>query len=210
MAIRKPTRTEIDEADMVYSGFISDCVKRGILTKDMFLKVYKNFDGVMSDDEAKEYVKLMEDFLDTSSKIEKTKSKKEKEALTKERLAYFNAIQDIEGKQSQLFDRTAEHISRNKLIVYLALLLAVKKTEDGTYTDVFQGRDFEEKYASFAEQEEVNWDDAHSILNHYTLLIGFWYFGDKSLSEADIQAFDSLSEFFIEFVTKEDEPATTE
>lgn len=209
LAVRKPTRMEIDEADMVYSGFISDCVKRGILTKEMLLKVYKNFDGVMSDDEAKEYVELVENFLTVTKKLEKAKGKKEIETLTKERAVYWSAVRDIESEQAKIFDRTAEQISSNKLVVYLCLLLALKKEKDGSYTDLFPGRDFEEKYASFAEMEEQDWDDAHSILNHFSIIVRFWYYGDPTITEDDIRAYDSLSEYFIEMVM-EDEPAAAE
>lgn len=208
LAIRKPTRAEIDETDMVYSQFVSECVQRGILTRDMMAKVVKNFGGTMSESETKEYYRLVENFLEVSKKLEKTKNKKEIEALEKERLIFFTAIKDIEDSQEQaIFSKTADVIARNKTIVFLAITLAVKKTKEG-YESLYIGRDFEEKYEHFSELEDADWDDAHSILNHLSSLVAFWYFGDRGLTEDDIRAYDALTEFFTE--VKSGEPDSTE
>lgn len=207
LALRKPTRMELDEADLVYSQFISDCVQRGILTRDMMAKVMKNFGGTMSEDETKEYFKLVESFLEVTQKLERAKGKKEKESLEQERLIYFTAIKDIEDVQEQaVYSRTADVIARNKIVVYLAILLGMKKTKDG-WESIYSGRDFEEKYQDFSELEDRDWDDAHSILNHMSALVSYWYYGDRSLTEEDMRAYDALTEFFIGANT--DEPDST-
>ena len=56
LAIRKPTRLELDDADMMFSRFQSECIQKGILTKEMLLKSYKNFGGTLSNQEEKEKV----------------------------------------------------------------------------------------------------------------------------------------------------------
>ena len=62
--LKKPSRRQIEEADLEYSVEMSRCVKKGILTKAMLVKKYSDTGGLMSESEAKGlyemYQRLME------------------------------------------------------------------------------------------------------------------------------------------------------
>jgi hypothetical protein len=191
LAIRKPTRSECDEADMMYSAFQSDCIRRGILTKEMALRAYKNFGGAMSDSENKEYQKLTSNFYAVSKKLENAKNKKEKESLQKEYDMIWLALSQINNEHERLFDRTADVIARNKTILYLVLLLTIEKS-DGAWKNVFVGADHNEREESFALLEEENYDDAEALLRKASTFVTFWYYGDRDIKEEDFQEYERV------------------
>ena len=53
--IKRPSRRELEEAELEYSVEMSRCVKRGILTKAMLAKKYSDTSGIFSEDESKNY-----------------------------------------------------------------------------------------------------------------------------------------------------------
>ena len=56
--IKRPSRRELEDAELEYSVEMSRCVKRGILTKAMLYKKYSDTGGVWTEDEAKDYGRL--------------------------------------------------------------------------------------------------------------------------------------------------------
>ena len=62
--IKRPSRRELEEAELEYSVEMSRCVKRGILTKAMLYKKYSDTGGVWSEEDAKDYGKLYKEILD--------------------------------------------------------------------------------------------------------------------------------------------------
>ena len=50
--LKEPNRRQIEEADMEYSIEMSQCVKRGILTKAMLAKKYSDAGGLMAERDA--------------------------------------------------------------------------------------------------------------------------------------------------------------
>jgi hypothetical protein len=206
LAIRKPTRSECDEADMMYSAFQSDCIRRGILTKEMTLKAYKNFGGAMSDTESKEYQKLTSNFYAISKKLETAKNEKQKQAFQKEYDMIWLALSQINNEHERLFDRTADVIARNKTILYLVLLLTIEK-ENGGWKNVFVGTDHSEREESFALLEEENFDDAEAILRKASTFVTFWYYGDRDIKEEDFKEYERVM-YPEEVVEKEKEKET--
>ena len=198
LAIKKPTRLELDETDMFYSQIISECVSRGILTKEMMLKKYVDFGGVMSKKESKEYNNSYQKFLILSQEIEQCKNEKKRAKLEENRLEHYLVLQDVESEQEKLFDRTADVIARNKVMLYLVFLLAQTDKDDDSFEPVFGGESHEDRYESFAEKEEKDPDDAHAMLAHFSYLIYFWYYGDKDISENDFKAYEAFSEYMVQ------------
>jgi len=191
LAIRKPTRSETDEADMLVSVFQSECIRRGVLTKEMMLKAYKNFGGAMSETEAKKYRKLSDNYAEVVFKMQKTQNKKELAKLQKQYDIIWAALSEINNEHEHLFNRTADVIARNKVILHLVLLLGLQKKDD-QWVSVFQGVDFEDRYESFAAYEEIEPDDAEAILGKISSFVTFWYYGDKSLTENDFKECERL------------------
>jgi hypothetical protein len=182
----------------MFSKFQSECIQRGILTKEMLVKTIKNFGGVLSNKEEKEYSKIFGSFVEAKQKLDKAKNKKERETLQKEIDLYYSSLRDIEMEHEHLFDRTADVIARNKTIMHLALLIGMidKKTDendDPVWEPLFKGDEFEERYADFSNKEEENPDDTNNMLSRISLFTTFWYYGDKSINEENFKEYDELT-----------------
>ena len=62
--IKRPSRRELEEAELEYSIEMSRCIKKGILTKAMLAKKYSDTGGLFSEEDAEKYQKLYKDALD--------------------------------------------------------------------------------------------------------------------------------------------------
>jgi hypothetical protein len=54
--LKRPSRRELEEAELEFSVEMSRCVKKGILTKAMLAKKYSDTGGLMSEDDAQSLV----------------------------------------------------------------------------------------------------------------------------------------------------------
>ena len=61
--IKRPSRREMEDAELEYSVEMSRCVKKGILTKAMLYKKYSDTGGVFSESDAQDYGKLFKEVL---------------------------------------------------------------------------------------------------------------------------------------------------
>lgn len=197
LAIRRPTRLEIDDADMMFSIFQSDAIKKGILTKEMLSKAIKNYGGILSSQEEKEYSKIFASYVETRKKLEKAKSKKEKDNLQKELDLYYSSLRDIELEHEHLFSRTADVIARDKTIMHISLLVSMidlNDTDEGEaqWVPLYQGDEFQDRYNDFC-QKELDDTDAEGILAKINRFVTFWYYSDKGVTEKEFQDYDLLT-----------------
>ena len=79
--------------------------------------------------------------------------------------------------------------------MYLFLLLAYRRGEDGEYVPCFAGDDFQAKYRRFSDYEQESEHDANALLEHFTFLIYYWYSNSSNLTPDDFRAYESLSEY---------------
>ena len=56
--LKRPSRRELEEAELEFSVEMSRCVKKGILTKAMLAKKYSDTGGLMSEDDANSLVEV--------------------------------------------------------------------------------------------------------------------------------------------------------
>ena len=61
--LKRPSRRELEEAELEYSVEMSRCVKKGILTRAMLFKKYSDTGGMYTDDESENYGKVYKDIL---------------------------------------------------------------------------------------------------------------------------------------------------
>ena len=80
--LKRPSRRELEDAELEYSVEMSRCVKRGILTKAMLYKKYSDTGGVWSEEDAKEYGRLYKEIFDIQNeyaRLELVEKKTEKQ-----------------------------------------------------------------------------------------------------------------------------------
>ena len=151
--LKRPSRRELEDAELEYSVEMSRCVKRGILTKAMLYKKYSDTGGVWSEDDAKDYGKLYKEIFDIQNEYarletvdKKTEKQKKKIEDLKEQLASARRkIVDAESAMQSLFDHTADVKAQNRLLLWYTLMLThIQKDEGADPVPYFNGLDFDE------------------------------------------------------------------
>ena len=191
LSFKKPTRMDIQEVDMVYSSFLSECIKRGIVTKDMLIKSYGDFGGYLSKDEVKDYSDTYDKFLNKQKELQSIdEGSDDAQKVVKEIVRLHNKIQEFEMREQDLFSKTAEVIARNKTILWLVFNFIYQKDGD-TLVPVFAGSTDEEKYEAYEALEEEDPKRLEEIVARASLYVSFWFTGRASSTE-EFKELDTL------------------
>tara|TARA_R100000742_G_C4252710_1_gene70866 strand:+ start:147 stop:899 length:753 start_codon:yes stop_codon:yes gene_type:complete len=190
--IKRPSRRELEEAELEYSVEMSRCVKKGILTKAMLYKKYSDTGGVWTEDDAKDYSKLLKEILEIQNKYarlelvdKKTDEQKKELEKLKEKLAESKkAVIDAESSMQSLFDHTADIKAQNRLLLWYSLMLTYVQTEkDDDPVPYFEGQSFEDKIESYYLKEEDPSDFYNNLVKKVTTVLAFWFFNQASTPE---------------------------
>lgn len=201
ITLKKPTRRQIEEADLEYSVEMSRCIKKGILTKAMLAKKYSDTGGSLSEEESKTLVDLYKKVFDlqnemvrieASSKQEENKEKIDQ--IVSEMTATRKEIVEIESNYRSLFDHTADTKAQNRLLLwYILNLTYIKKEDDSKEKSYFLGSTFEDKLENYYKKEEEPPKEYSLISRKVSTLIAFWFFNQAS-SEEDFKKLDERIE----------------
>ena len=193
--IKKPSRRQIEEAEMEYSIEISNCVKKGILTKAMLSKKYSDTGGLMTEEDAinlqklySQHQRLILDFEEVNIKKRKTaKDKKKVEEIQEEINGTKREIIDLEMGYSSLFNHTADTKAQNRVITWYMLNLTHIHKEDEEESEaipLFDGETFEEKREAYYSMEEDDDNEFYdSIRSKLTTIVSFWFFSENAQEE---------------------------
>lgn len=191
--IRKPTRTERNDAELFESIEFSNLIRKGIITRSEVIKTF-TLEDVEIEKTYKSYAEKETQFQRLSLQ-EKTPELEEKiTELQKELIELLVKIQDFELTKSSVFNRTADSMARNKTILWWLLNLAYK-IEGDKEIQIFEGKDFSEKldhYNRLLEGAEDN-NDVHftDVIQRFFYFIPAWYTG-QAVKEEDFKKIDNL------------------
>jgi len=197
--LKRPSRRELEEAELEYSVEMSNCVKKGILTRAMLYKKYSDTGGVYTDDEAQDYGKIYKDLLTLQNEyvrmdsVDKpTEKQKEKLEKIKDDLASSKKkLVEFESNMHSLFDHTADTKAQNKLLLWYSLMLThIQGEEDEKPIPYFKGETFEEKTKDFYDKEDDSSEFYQEVVKKVTTILAFWFFNQASKPEE----FNSLIE----------------
>lgn len=192
IVIKKPSKKQVEEAEMEYSIEISNCVKKGILTKAMLLKKYSDSGGLMSEEDSLKLTNLYTKYNDlqtefqalTFSRRKSAKQKKRQKEIEHEFNETKRKIVDLEMAYSALFNHTADTKAQNRVITWYMLNLSYIYKEDEEEPEeepLFPGETFEEKRESYYKMEEDEEDEFQQIIRQkLTTIVSFWFFSEKS------------------------------
>jgi cell division protein FtsB len=175
--IKRPSRRQLEDAELQYSIEISKCVKQGILTKAMLAKKYADTGGTFSEDGFKEYGKLYTRILELQNEYMKLDTVDKPDAKQKKRLEQLKAeiaevkreLVNVESGLQSLFDHTADVRAQNKLLLWYA--------EPIPY---FLGDDFEEKTEDYYSKEEESSDFYQKVIKKVSTVLAFWFYNQAS------------------------------
>lgn len=146
-AIRKPSRSEKEEAELVRSEYLAKYIRRGVLPEAILSKTYENQGGTLNEYDIA-YVTTLQSKLFEKTEAYKLasvgKEKEKQEELLKEIVLLQQEITTFQYKQSKFYENTAEFKAKTKLIEYLFTTLVYwKKAEDKEWEPYFSGETFE-------------------------------------------------------------------
>jgi hypothetical protein len=203
LAIKKPTRSLFDEAELFYGVRLSEGIKAGLLTRALLAKRFNNDGGVLSEEEQKEYNDLYNDFLNSqvdfqklSLKQESLRTEEEKNELAKiiqKMTETREMIQKYEMAQANLFEQTAENRARNKTIMWWVLQLSLIEGEDKKLKELFEEGTYEDKLKKYDEIEESELGLEKIALQKLLYLISFWYIGRAASQEEFSKLLDAIN-----------------
>ena len=192
--IKRPSRRELEDAELEYSVEMSRCVKKGILTKAMLYKKYSDTGGVFSESDAQDYGKLFKEVLnlqneyvrlDSADKDKKPEKQKERiEKIKDELAAAKRQMVEVESSMHTLFDHTADIKAQNRLILWYTLMLThIQGEDDDNPTPYFLGDTFEEKIDDYYNKEEEASEFYLEAIKKITTVLAFWFFNQASTPE---------------------------
>ena len=195
--IKKPSRRELEDAELEFSVEMSKCIKKGILTKAMLAKKYSDTGGLMSEDDAQELVdnyKKIFELQSDYSRMEIIQNKTEKQTkrvdeIIEELQVVRRKIVETESNYQALFDHTADVKAQNRLILwYVIMLTYIQGVDDENPTPYFGSGDFDDKLAEYYKKEESDESLYFLITKKAATILAFWFFNQAS----DKDSFDDL------------------
>lgn len=195
--LKRPSRRELEDAELEFSVEMSRCVKKGILTKAMLAKKYSDTGGLMSEDDAQSLVEAYKKIFDLQNEysrleIIQNKSDKQKEKVDEiisSLTATRRQIVEFESNYQSLFDHTSDVKAQNRLILwYVIMLTYIQEDKDEDPKPYFGAGDFEKRLEEYYSQEESDDDLYFLITKKAATILAFWFFNQAS----DKESFDGL------------------
>jgi hypothetical protein len=195
--LKKPSRRELEEAELEFSVEMSKCIKKGILTKAMLAKKYSDTGGLMSEDDANRLVENYKKIFELQSeysRLEIVQKKTEKQTarvseLISELQGVRRSIVETESNYQALFDHTADVKAQNRLILwYVIMLTYIQNVEDEYPKPYFGAGDFEDRLEEYYKKEESDDSLYFLIAKKAATILAFWFFNQAS----DKESFDDL------------------
>ena len=198
--LKQPNRRQIEEAELEYSVEMSNCIRKGILTKAMLAKKYSDTGGLLSEEDAQELSGLYLKFGEKSGEFQKLSAKTKPTDTDKKRMDKMSGeiallrkeIVDMETSYSSLFNHTADTRAQNKAIQwYILYLTFIQKGDEEESTPLFEGENFEDKLDSYYSLEEDG-DELYDLVSgKIATMISFWYYSSGAASRADLEQLDA-------------------
>ena len=187
--LKRPSRRELEEAELEYSVEMSRCVKRGILTKAMLYKKYSDTGGVFSEEDAKDYGKLYTEVLNLQNEYVRLDSADKKTEKQKKRLekikedlgATKQKMVEVESTMDTLFDHTADTKAQNRLLLWYTLMLThIQDEEEDKAVPYFKGEDFDQRVEDYYKKEDESDEFYLEVVKKVTTVLAFWFFNQAS------------------------------
>jgi len=186
IALKKPTRTLLSDADMYYSIRLSTYIKMGLLTAEQIAKRQVDVGGTFTDEQQKHYAKLQSLIGEKQEMLLRLMAKKDlspdeeerKRALYDDTAMLRSQAMDYEYIKNQVYEHTANAKARNDVILWWVLNLATIQSVDEEGAEVkvmFQGENFETKKMSLEEMEDSEDGVLEESFTHMIKAVTLWY-----------------------------------
>lgn len=221
----RPSRKEIEESEFQYSLKLSECLNRGIMTKQMMYKKYTDTGGLYTNEIFKELTKryerqseIRERFTYLASTLgekdddqlseQEKKDMEELQALVAEHGENYQRILEIESEYDALFSHTADKIAEtHKLRYFLIRGTMIKEQGDEDYKPLYSVPvDSVSKKMEFNDQLGLflDWEDQEDIV-YLEILKGILRVYQLYFLRPDLSTQESFTEMVELLKNKEEE-----
>ncbi len=152
--IKSPGRAEITESQNIYQITFSDGIRRGLLPRILISKIFRESNGILTQNELKDLEGVSKKIVDIQTEYEKIKESadlKDKNRV-KELLLEFSAanqkLEQLEEVNSSLFVNSAESIAGERQLIFNILFLSHIEV-DGKIIPLVNGNTVDEKLENF-------------------------------------------------------------
>jgi|TARA_R110002051_G_scaffold239875_1_gene300528 hypothetical protein len=223
--LRRPTRRVYDECNLFYSVKISEGIKKGLMTRAMLSKRYRDDQGALSDEEKaalnekynillikeKEFQVIQLNLAEVEMSLEVRQERLAE--LVKEIEGLKNDLESFEFAAESLYEHTAEsRAARLTNMWWLLHLTHFRVEENGIeeFQPFFIGKNFEKKMEAYsmleeriAQVEDRFVDFETSVIEKATYLLSAWNGGNVATFE-DFERVEESLEAIQEEVKKDD------
>lgn len=187
--IKQPSRKNLEDAELQFSIELSNCIKKGILTKGMLTKKYSDTGGILSEGDAKELVTLYNKITEYQNELLRLTSKsdydKQAEAAIIDKITTTRMrMVQVESLYRTLFENTADNIAQNNVVRWFCLHMAhAQIMPDGNIEPMFKGSTTEQKLESLHQMDE-NEDEIYTkAYRKLATFMSFWFFSKNAKRE---------------------------
>lgn len=187
--IKQPSRKNLEDAELQFSIELSNCIKKGILTKGMLTKKYSDTGGILSEGDAKELVTLYNKITEYQNELLRLTSKsdydKQAEAAIIDKITTTRMrMVQVESLYRTLFENTADNIAQNNVVRWFCLHMAhTQIMPDGNIEPMFKGSTTEQKLESLHQMDE-NEDEIYTkAYRKLATFMSFWFFSKNAKRE---------------------------
>jgi hypothetical protein len=185
---KQPSRRDTEEAEIQFSVEMSNCIKKGILTKVMLVKKYSDTGGIFSEDDDKrltamyiDIAKLQREYVALENG---TAEQKQKAEVVLEKLAATRKeMVDLESTYLNLFNNTADVIAQNNIIRWFCINLAHKQEGGGKIEPLFTGSTYEQKLENMRDLDEAEDPLYQAAFRKLATFVSYWYFSKNATKE---------------------------
>lgn len=188
IVFKQPSRRDTEEAEIQFSVEMSNCIKKGILTKGMLVKKYSDTGGIFSEDDDKrltamyiDIAKLQREYVALENG---TAEQKQKAEVVLEKLAATRKeMVDLESTYLNLFNNTADVIAQNNIIRWFCINLAHKQEGGGKIEPLFTGSTYEQKLENMRDLDEAEDPLYQAAFRKLATFVSYWYFSKNATKE---------------------------
>ena len=188
IVFKQPSRRDTEEAEIQFSVEMSNCIKKGILTKGMLVKKYSDTGGIFSEDDDKrltamyiDIAKLQREYVALENGTAEQKQKAE--AVLEKLAATRKEMVDLESTYLNLFNNTADVIAQNNIIRWFCINLAHKQEGGGKIEPLFTGSTYEQKLENMRDLDEAE-DPLYQVaFRKLATFVSYWYFSKNATKE---------------------------
>lgn len=191
--IKQPSKKNIEDGGLQFSVEMSNCIKKGILTKGMLMKKYKDTGGSFSEEDQKELDKLAIIINAKSDEYRATTEDQaeKRKAILEEVIAARRRSIELQTAHDALFANTADMIARNNSIRWYCLYMTyIQDSPNGEIKPMFPGSTLEEKIAALEKMDEDQDELYVRAYNKLSLFMSFWYMG-TNVTKEDLEKFNA-------------------